>query len=56
MAWPDNRQHVRTHNRVEEIGLDATAYGTHSMRRTKRTLIYRRTKSHRAVQPWLGHP
>ena len=35
---------------VEEIGLDPTAYGTHSMRRTKPTLIYRRTKNLRAVQ------
>jgi integrase len=30
---------------VEEIGLDPTAYGKHSMRRTKPTLIYRRTKN-----------
>jgi integrase len=40
---------------VEEIGLDSTAYGTHSIRRTKPTLIYRRTKSLRAVQLLLGH-
>ena len=40
---------------VEEIGLDSTAYGTHSMRRTKPTLIYRRTKNLRAVQLLLGH-
>ena len=40
---------------VEEIGLDPTAYGTHSMRRTKPTLIYRRTKNLRAVQLLLGH-
>jgi len=40
---------------VESIGLDATAYGTHSMRRTKATLIYRRTKNLRAVQLLLGH-
>jgi integrase len=37
------------------IGLDAAAYGTHSMRRTKATLIYRRTKNLRAVQLLLGH-
>jgi hypothetical protein len=40
---------------VEEIGLDSTAYGTHSMGRTKPTLIYRRTKNLRAVQLLLGH-
>jgi integrase len=37
------------------IGLDTAAYGTHSMRRTKATLIYRRTKNLRAVQLLLGH-
>jgi integrase len=31
---------------VEEIGLDPTAYGTHSIRRTKPSLIYRRTKNY----------
>jgi len=40
---------------VEEIGLDPAAYGTHSMRRTKASLIYRRTKNLRAVQLLLGH-
>ena len=40
---------------VEEIGLDPAAYGTHSIRRTKATLIYRRTKNLRAVQLLLGH-
>jgi integrase len=40
---------------VKSIGLDATAYGTHTMRRTKATLIYRRTKNLRAVQLLLGH-
>ena len=37
------------------IGLDPAAYGTHSLRRTKPTLIYRRTKNLRAVQLLLGH-
>jgi integrase len=37
------------------IGLDAAAYGTHSMRRTKPTLIYRRPRDLRAVQLLLGH-
>ena len=40
---------------VESIGLDSAAYGTHTMRRTKATLIYRRTKNLRAVQLLLGH-
>jgi integrase len=40
---------------VSEIGLDPTRYGTHSMRRTKATLIYRQTKNLRAVQLLLGH-
>jgi integrase len=40
---------------VGSIGLDPTAYGTHSLRRTKPTLIYRRTKNLRAVQLLLGH-
>ena len=40
---------------VEELGLDSAEYGTHSMRRTKATLIYRRTKNLRAVQLLLGH-
>ena len=40
---------------VDELGLDSTAYATHSMRRTKATLIYRRTKNLRAVQLLLGH-
>jgi len=40
---------------VREIGLDPAAYGTHTLRRTKATLIYRRTKNLRAVQLLLGH-
>lgn len=40
---------------IKEIGLDPTAYGTHTMRRTKASLIYRRTKNLRAVQLLLGH-
>ena len=40
---------------VASIGLDPNAYATHSMRRTKATLIYRRTKNIRAVQLLLGH-
>ncbi len=40
---------------IAEIGLDPASYGTHSMRRTKASLIYRRTKNLRAVQLLLGH-
>ena len=40
---------------VGSIGLDPAAYGTHSMRRTKPALIYRRTRNLRAVQLLLGH-
>lgn len=40
---------------VSQIGLDPSAYGTHSLRRTKPTLIYKRTKNLRAVQLLLGH-
>jgi integrase len=40
---------------VREIGLDASAYGTHTLRRTKAALIYRRTRNLRVVQLLLGH-
>ena len=40
---------------VTTIGLDPALYGTHTMRRTKVSLIYRRTKNLRAVQLLLGH-
>ncbi len=40
---------------VAQIGLDPAEYGTHSLRRTKATLIYKRTKNLRAVQLLLGH-
>ena len=40
---------------VSLVGLDPAGYGTHSMRRTKASLIYRRTKNLRAVQWLLGH-
>ncbi len=50
------RQYARIVNDwVRAIGLDPSAYGTHSIRRTKATLIYRRTKNLRAVQLLLGH-
>jgi len=40
---------------VSDIGLDSGLYGTHSLRRTKPTLIYKRTQNLRAVQLLLGH-
>lgn len=40
---------------VAGIGLDPALFGTHSIRRTKATLIYRRTGNMRAVQLLLGH-
>jgi integrase len=40
---------------VASIGLDPKVFGTHSLRRTKATLIYRRTVNLRAVQLLLGH-
>jgi integrase len=40
---------------VESIGLDGVDYGTHTMRRTKPSLIYQRTKNLRAIQLLLGH-
>lgn len=50
------RQYARMISRwVAAAGLDPTVYGTHSMRRTKATLIYKRTKNLRAVQLLLGH-
>ena len=40
---------------VESIGLEPSRFGTHSLRRTKAALIYRRTGNMRAVQLLLGH-
>lgn len=63
--WP-GRFHARLHistrqyarivrEWVRSIGLEATAYGTHTMRRTKVTQIYKKTGNLRAVQLLLGH-
>lgn len=50
------RQYARIVERwLLSIGLDPAEYGTHSLRRTKATLIYKRTKNLRAVQLLLGH-
>jgi integrase len=40
---------------LASVDLDPHLYGTHSLRRTKATLIYRRTGNLRAVQLLLGH-
>ena len=40
---------------ASNIGLDPNLYGTHSMRRTKATLVYAKTKDIRSVQLLLGH-
>jgi len=63
--WP-GRFHERLHISTRQygrigrdcltsIGLEASAYGTHSMRRTKVTQIYKKTGNLRAVQLLLGH-
>ncbi|MEO1020719.1 MAG: tyrosine-type recombinase/integrase, partial [Pseudomonadota bacterium] len=50
------RQYARlVRDWVSAIGLDPSAYGTHSLRRTKAALIYRKTGNLRAVQLLLGH-
>ena len=61
-----SRQHESLHLSVRQcawiakrwvgiVGGNPLRYGTHSLRRTKATLIYRRTKNLRAVQLLLGH-
>lgn len=40
---------------VMQIGLDPMEYGTHSLRRTKASLLYKKTKNLRAIQLLLGH-
>jgi site-specific recombinase XerC len=40
---------------IAKIGLAPRVYGTHSMRRTKASIIYRKTGNIRAVQLLLGH-
>ncbi|MBI2769189.1 MAG: tyrosine-type recombinase/integrase [Burkholderiales bacterium] len=56
----DRHLSVRQYGRIVKhwagcIGLDQSRYGTHSLRRTKATLIYKRTKNIRAIQLLLGH-
>jgi integrase len=50
------RQYARiVHRWVECAGLNGSAYGTHSLRRTKPAQIYKKTGNLRAVQLLLGH-
>lgn len=50
------RQYARLlSNWIASIGLDPRLFGTHSLRRTKAALIYRRTGNLRAIQLLLGH-
>jgi len=63
--WPGrfhDRYHISTRQYarlvrdwVKSIGLEESAYGTHSMRRTKVSQIYKKTGNLRAVQLLLGH-
>jgi integrase len=55
-AHVTTRQYARLLKRwVTLIGLDPAAYGTHSMRRTKVSLLYKKTGNLRACQLLLGH-
>jgi site-specific recombinase XerD len=50
------RQYTRiVKNWINSINLDPTAYSTHTMRKTKVSLIYKLTKNFRAIQLLLGH-
>src|SRR5262249_36179637 len=50
------RQYARiVHRWADRAGLDSSAYGTHSLRRTKPAQIYKKTGNLRAVQLLLGH-
>jgi integrase len=55
-AHLSTRQYARLVKQwIALMGEDPAEYGTHSLRRTKATLIYRKTKNLRAVQLLLGH-
>lgn len=43
------------HKWVSSIGLESSLYGTHTMRRTKVSILYKRDKNLRAIQLLLGH-
>lgn len=55
-------QHISTrqynrifHGWISKLALDDSLYSTHSMRRTKPYLIYKKTKNLRVIQLLLGH-
>ncbi len=55
-AHLSTRQYARLVDKwVSLVGLDPAAYGTHSMRRTKVSLLYKKTGNLRACQLLLGH-
>ena len=57
-TWPtqSTRHYARlVHEWVIGIGLPAQEYGTHSLRRTKASIIHKATGNLRAVQILLGH-
>ena len=58
--WPGRHLSTRQYSRlvkwwVELIGLQPSGYGTHSLRRTKVCLLYKKTGNLRACQLLLGH-
>ena len=58
--WPGQHLSTRQYSRlvkwwVELIGLEPSGYGTHSLRRTKVCLLYKKTGNLRACQLLLGH-
>ena len=56
MGHLSTRQYARLVDEwVDAVGLNVSEYGTHSMRRTKASLIYKATGNLRAVQILLGH-
>lgn len=56
MAHMSTRQYARlVHEWVVGIGLQPQEYGTHSLRRTKASIIYKATDNLRAPQIFLGH-
>ena len=55
-AHLSTRQYIRLVKRwIGLIGLEPASYGTHSLRRTKVSLLYRKTGNLRACQLLLGH-
>lgn len=58
--WPGQHLSTRQYSRlvkwwVDLIGLEPSGYGTHSLRRTKVSLLYKKTGNLRACQLLLGH-